>query len=73
MTKTDKENIVLLTEQYKHMNEVVNGIKTDVEKLSNKFDNVGVKKTSKMINILIKQRAIVLLWIIMFIKNKWGV
>lgn len=44
-----------------------------VKKISNKFDNVGVKKTSKMINILIKQRAIVLLWIIMFIKNKWGV
>lgn len=38
MTKTDKENIILLTEQYKHMNEVVNEIKTDVEKLSDKFD-----------------------------------
>ena len=38
MTKTDKENIILLTEQYKYMNEVVNEIKTDVEKLSDKFD-----------------------------------
>ena len=38
MTKTNKENIILLTEQYKYMNEVVNEIKTDVEKLSNKFD-----------------------------------
>ena len=44
-----------------------------VREISNKFDNVGIKKTSKTINTLIRQRAIVLLWIIMFMKNKLGV
>ncbi len=50
MTKTDKENIILLTEQYKHMNEVVNEIKTDVEKLSDKFDIKINKIKNKEIN-----------------------
>lgn len=44
-----------------------------VKKISNEFDNLGVKSSSKIINLLIKRRAAILLWIVMFVKNKLGV
>lgn len=44
-----------------------------VRNISDMFDNLGVKKTSKIVNLLIKKRKAKLLWMIMFIKNKWGV
>lgn len=44
-----------------------------VRKISDSFDNIGVKKSSKVVNLMIKKRKVKLLWVIMFIKNKWGV
>ena len=44
-----------------------------VKEISNEFDNIGVKSSSKIINLLIKRRAAILLWIVMFVKNKLGV
>ena len=44
-----------------------------VKEISSKFDNFGVKRSSKTINTLIKRRVTLILWIIMFIKNKWGI
>lgn len=58
----------------KSLDRIVEICKNDyVKEVSNKYDNFGVKKSSKIINILIKRKSALLLWIIMFVKNRLGV